>query len=48
MCKGIPKHLADEADKPGAYRLHLMSGGAKRQQLLEAERGEAPALSARR
>lgn len=43
VCKGIPKHLADEAGKPGSYRLHLMSGGATRQQLLQAKRGEAPA-----
>jgi len=47
VCKGIPKHLADEARKPGSYRLHLMSGGAKRQQLLQAKRGEAPVTAER-
>ncbi len=43
VCQGIVKHLADEARKPGAYRLHRVSGGAKRRQLLQARRGEAPA-----
>ncbi|MFH8926028.1 NAD(P)/FAD-dependent oxidoreductase [Streptomyces pristinaespiralis] len=42
VCKGIIKHLADEAHKPGSYGLHRISGGAKRRQLLEARRGEAP------
>ncbi|MFG2131756.1 NAD(P)/FAD-dependent oxidoreductase [Streptomyces sp. NPDC048751] len=44
VCQGIVKHLADEAHKPGSYSLHRVSGGAKRQQLLQAEqRQEAPA-----
>ncbi|MFI6061735.1 NAD(P)/FAD-dependent oxidoreductase [Streptomyces sp. NPDC051286] len=47
VCKGIVKHLADEAGKPGSYSLHRVSGGAKRQQLLQAERGEAPATAER-
>ncbi|MFD3504130.1 NAD(P)/FAD-dependent oxidoreductase [Streptomyces sp. NPDC058676] len=47
VCKGITKHLAHEAGKPGSYNLHLMSGGAKRRQLLQAERGEAPATAER-
>ncbi|MGX1507099.1 UNVERIFIED_CONTAM: NADH dehydrogenase [Streptomyces graminofaciens] len=45
VCKGIIKHLADEAHKPGSYGLHRISGGAKRRQLLEARRGEAPATA---
>jgi NADH dehydrogenase FAD-containing subunit len=36
ICKGIVGHLADEAQRPGSYRLHRLSGGAKRQQLLQA------------
>ncbi len=47
VCKNITTHLADEAGKPGSYRLHLVSGGAKRRQLLQAERGEAPATAER-
>ncbi|MFD9466090.1 NAD(P)/FAD-dependent oxidoreductase [Streptomyces sp. NPDC060027] len=43
VCKGIVKHLAGEARKPGSYTLHRVSGGAKRRQLLQANRGEAPA-----
>ncbi|MEU1818383.1 FAD-dependent oxidoreductase [Streptomyces roseifaciens] len=42
VCTGVIKHMADEAHKPGAYRLHRVSGGATRQQLLQARRGEAP------
>jgi NADH dehydrogenase FAD-containing subunit len=47
VCRGIVKHLAGEARKPGSYRLHRVSGGAKRRQLLQAERGEAPATAER-
>ncbi|MFK4101664.1 NAD(P)/FAD-dependent oxidoreductase [Streptomyces sp. NPDC019531] len=36
VCQGIVKHLAGEADKPGSYRLHKVSGGPRRQELLEA------------
>lgn len=44
VCQGIVKHLADEAHKPGSYSLHRVSGGTKRQQLLQAEqRQETPA-----
>lgn len=38
VCKGILKHLAGEAAKPGSYRLHRVSGGAKRRQLLDQTR----------
>lgn len=41
VCKGIVRHLADEAGKPGSYRLHRVSGGAKRRELIEARHGEA-------
>jgi NADH:ubiquinone reductase (H+-translocating) len=47
VCKGIVKHLADEAHKPGGYSLHRMKGGAGRMEALEAmrvDRGEAPAV----
>ncbi|MCP3819149.1 FAD-dependent oxidoreductase [Streptomyces sp. A3M-1-3] len=47
VCKGIVKHLAEEAHKPGAYSLHRVSGGAKRQQQLQAKRGEASATAER-
>ncbi|WP_371619059.1 NAD(P)/FAD-dependent oxidoreductase [Streptomyces sp. NBC_00454] len=47
VCKVVPKHLADEADKPGSYSLHLKSGAEARQQLLEAKRGAAPATAER-
>ncbi|MER6011428.1 NAD(P)/FAD-dependent oxidoreductase [Streptomyces bluensis] len=48
ICEGIVKHLAAEARKAGAYSLHRVSGGTKRQQqLLRARRGEAPAAPAR-
>ncbi|MDQ0581654.1 NAD(P)/FAD-dependent oxidoreductase [Streptomyces rishiriensis] len=36
ICKVIVKHLAEEAHKPGAYRLHRTASPAKRRQLLEA------------
>ncbi len=48
VCKGIPRHLAGEARKPGSFRLHRMPGGiAKRQQLLRAHRAETPAAADR-
>ncbi|MEV5546207.1 FAD-dependent oxidoreductase [Streptomyces sp. NPDC052309] len=48
VCKGIPKHLADEARKPGSFGLHRMPGGvAKRRELLRAHRVEAPAAADR-
>lgn len=33
VCKFIPKHLADEAAKPGAYTLHESGATARRQRL---------------
>ncbi|MHA5050767.1 NAD(P)/FAD-dependent oxidoreductase [Streptomyces sp. SD15] len=47
VCRSIVKHLADEAHKPGSYSLHRVSGGAKRRQLLQAERDKAPATAER-
>ncbi|SCF84632.1 NAD(P)/FAD-dependent oxidoreductase [Streptomyces sp. Ncost-T10-10d] len=48
VCNVIPKHLADEAHKPGSYSVHRMSGGvAKRRQLLRAKRAGAPAAADR-
>ncbi|WP_069815235.1 NAD(P)/FAD-dependent oxidoreductase [Streptomyces sp. TP-A0874] len=44
VCKGIPKHLADEANKPGSFSLHRAPGGvAKRRKLLRASRAEVRA-----
>ncbi|MFD3548514.1 NAD(P)/FAD-dependent oxidoreductase [Streptomyces sp. NPDC058655] len=44
VCKVVVKHLADEAHRPGGYRLHRASGGATRRRLLlEAGRAGAPA-----
>ncbi|MGW7068704.1 NAD(P)/FAD-dependent oxidoreductase [Streptomyces sp. NPDC054855] len=42
VCKGIPKHLAEEAHKPGGYKLHRMKGGAGRQKALDAMAAETP------
>ncbi|WKV75341.1 FAD-dependent oxidoreductase [Streptomyces sp. PCS3-D2] len=36
VCRGIVKHLAGEAREPGSYRLHRVSGGTGRQELLAA------------
>ncbi|GGT06581.1 NADH dehydrogenase [Streptomyces kurssanovii] len=48
VCKSIPKHLSGEAHKPGSFSLHRMPGGvAKRQQLLRANRAEAPTAAGR-
>jgi NADH dehydrogenase FAD-containing subunit len=47
VCRSTVKHLAAEAHEPGAYRLHRVSGGAKRRQLLQAKGGEAPATAER-
>ncbi|WP_327664907.1 MULTISPECIES: NAD(P)/FAD-dependent oxidoreductase [unclassified Streptomyces] len=44
VCKGIVKHLADEAHKPGGYGLHRMKGGAGRREALESVRAAAPAV----
>ncbi|MEV7439579.1 FAD-dependent oxidoreductase [Streptomyces sp. NPDC091204] len=40
ICKGIVKHLAEEAHKPGGYGLHRVSGGPGRAQRLAAKRAE--------
>ncbi|MEU6878922.1 FAD-dependent oxidoreductase [Streptomyces sp. NPDC046712] len=45
VCKVTVKHLTDEAHKPGSYGLHRVSGGTKRQELLQAKRDEAPATA---
>ncbi len=47
VCRGIVKHLAGEAHKPGSYGLHRVSGGTKRRQLLQAGREETPATAER-
>ena len=46
VCSGIVKHLAGEAGKPGSYRLHRVSGGARRRQQLQAKGSETPATAA--
>lgn len=46
VCKGIVKHLVDEARKPGSFRLHRVSGRVRRQELLRAGRGKAVATAA--
>lgn len=48
VVKGIVKHMAAEARKPGSYSLHRVSGGARRRQLLQAKAGEASAATAAR
>ncbi|MFE5965485.1 NAD(P)/FAD-dependent oxidoreductase [Streptomyces sp. NPDC056463] len=50
VCVGVVKHLADEAGKPGSYRLHRVSGGGTRERQLQAAaagRTEAPAAAQR-
>ncbi|MFE7034838.1 NAD(P)/FAD-dependent oxidoreductase [Streptomyces sp. NPDC057621] len=44
VCKGIVKHLADEAHKPGGYSLHRVKGGVGRREALVALRAEAPVV----
>ncbi|WP_327364193.1 MULTISPECIES: hypothetical protein [unclassified Streptomyces] len=34
---GVVKNLADEADRPGGYKLHLMERGGTRRRLVQAE-----------
>ncbi|MEU7601204.1 FAD-dependent oxidoreductase [Streptomyces sp. NPDC041003] len=49
VCKGVVKHLAGEAQKPGGYRLHRIAGGPGRAQRVEAKRAQplpAPARAA--
>lgn len=43
VCKGIVKHLSDEARKPGSYSLHRVPGGPRRRQLLRTGPDRAPA-----
>ncbi|MEV7568051.1 NAD(P)/FAD-dependent oxidoreductase [Streptomyces tanashiensis] len=40
VCVGVVKHLADEAENPGGYRLHRVSGGAARQRQLQTRQTE--------
>jgi hypothetical protein len=47
IVKGVPKHLAEEAHKPGGYKLHQMKGSAGRQKALEAMNAEAPTVAER-
>ncbi|MEU7013354.1 FAD-dependent oxidoreductase [Streptomyces sp. NPDC046385] len=48
VCTGVVKHLADEAEKPGAYALHRgKSGGAARAKQLQGVRDETPATAGR-
>ncbi|MFE5630217.1 NAD(P)/FAD-dependent oxidoreductase [Streptomyces sp. NPDC056543] len=50
VCVGVVRHLADEAGKPGSYRLHRASGGGTRERQLQAAaagRTEAPAAAQR-
>ncbi|MDD9382875.1 FAD-dependent oxidoreductase [Streptomyces sp. ZAF1911] len=44
VCKVIPKHLADEAAKPGSYSLHR-SGDTARRQRLQAAPTQPPATA---
>ncbi|MGW4033879.1 NAD(P)/FAD-dependent oxidoreductase [Streptomyces sp. NPDC004838] len=43
ICTSIVKQMAGEARKPGSYGLHRVPGGAKRRQMLQAKRADAPA-----
>lgn len=43
VCTGIIRILADEAHRPGAYRLHRLPGGGRRRQALLARGEEATA-----
>jgi NADH dehydrogenase FAD-containing subunit len=47
VCRGVVKHLAGEARKPGSYSLHRVWGGAKRGELRRAGRGGSPAAADR-
>ncbi|MEU9730875.1 FAD-dependent oxidoreductase [Streptomyces sp. NPDC048002] len=42
VCKGIVKHLSEEAHQPGSYRLHKVSGGPARERRLRARSADAP------
>ncbi|MFF3019963.1 NAD(P)/FAD-dependent oxidoreductase [Streptomyces sp. NPDC057939] len=45
VCKGVVHHLAGEANKPGSYKLHRVSGAAKRRQQLTLMQGRGAAAS---
>ncbi|MFG2877400.1 NAD(P)/FAD-dependent oxidoreductase [Streptomyces sp. NPDC048337] len=47
VCVGVIKHMADEAHKPGGYRLHRAGGADTRRQQLQAKSGQAPAPAER-
>ncbi|SBT52431.1 NAD(P)/FAD-dependent oxidoreductase [Micromonospora auratinigra] len=48
VCRQTVSALADEAGKPGAYRLHRISGGPHRRELLRSRHGaDVPATVAR-
>ncbi|MEU2596962.1 FAD-dependent oxidoreductase [Streptomyces hirsutus] len=44
VCRGIVKHLSDEAREPGSYALHRVPGGPHRQRLLRTGPDRTPAL----
>ncbi|MCX2922054.1 NAD(P)/FAD-dependent oxidoreductase [Streptomyces sp. NEAU-W12] len=43
VCRGIVKHLSEEARKPGSYSLHRVPGGPRRRRLLRTGPDRAPA-----
>ncbi len=43
VCKVVIKHLAEEAHKPGGYKLHLARRGGARQELLRSRPAQAQA-----
>ncbi|MEV7526631.1 FAD-dependent oxidoreductase [Streptomyces sp. NPDC091371] len=45
VCKVVVKHLAEEAHKPGGYKLHRSARGGTRQELVRAARGEAQVVA---
>ncbi|OQR64295.1 hypothetical protein B6E66_09720, partial [Streptomyces maremycinicus] len=46
VCRGIIRHLAEEAHTPGGYKLHRAPGTARSRQLRRAERDQAPTVKA--
>ncbi|MFE9928135.1 NAD(P)/FAD-dependent oxidoreductase [Streptomyces sp. NPDC005533] len=48
VCKGVVKHMAEEAHQPGGYGLHRISGGPGRAQRVAAKRAGAPTPTAER
>ena len=48
VCKGVVHHLAGEASKPGSYKLHRVSGAAKRRQRLTLIGDREAAVTAER